>query len=113
MNLEDKARETPDIDLARQAAPGIYQLEGTELEPADDLSPEGEFPQFGDFLWVKTTTKGDLEEASFEKGQYIEVPQDLARWLVENVEQGDVFRVLSVQKVDGEWRYDCELVDVE
>lgn len=99
MDIEDKAQETPDVDLARQSAPGAYRLESTELTDANDVTPEGDFPEYGDFLEV-TGTSGE---------QFIECPAALARWLVDNgIEAGDGFRIVSVQKVDGEWEYDCD-----
>lgn len=114
-SLEDKAQESPDVDLARQSAPGAYRLLDNELVAADELTPEGEFPQYGDFLHVGRLGPGAGDGEVEQKGeQYIECPQGLARWLVKNCEVGDDFRIVSVQKVDGEWRYDCDrLADEE
>lgn len=104
-SLEDKAAESPEVDLARQSAPGAYVLESLDLVDADDLTPEGEFPQFGDFLEV-TGTAGE---------QYIECPQDLARQLVEDLDAdvGTAFRILDVTKIDGSWSYEIEGLDDE
>jgi len=98
-SLDEKAQESPDVDLARQSAPGAYRIETWELTPADDISPEGEFPEYGEFLRV-VSTGGE---------QFIECPQGLARWIVDaGLEERDGFRIRTVQKVDGEWEYDCE-----
>jgi hypothetical protein len=110
MKLGDKAAETPDVDLARQSAPGAYRLLTDELTPADELTAEGEFPQYGDFLEVgRLGQTGDGVEVKGE--QYIECPAGLAKWLVDEISVGDDFRVVSVQKVDGEWQYDCEQLE--
>jgi len=109
MKLGDKAEESPDVDLARQSAPGVYRLKTDNLVPADVLTAEGQFPQYGDFLHVETTNGGS--EPTWDGEQFIECPQDLAKWLVEEVEIGDGFRIKQVTKIDGEWEYSCELVD--
>jgi len=100
MKIQDKA-ETPteDIDLARYSAARAYKLLTDELVSADELTPEGEFPQYGDFLHVGT-----------ESGtQWIECPRALAAWIVETgLSIGDGFRIRTVRKVDGEWEYKCE-----
>ena len=100
MKIQDKA-ETPteDIDLARYSAARAYKLLTDELVPADELTPDGEFPQYGDFLHVGT-----------ESGtQWIECPRALAAWIVDaGLSIGDGFRIRTVSKVDGEWEYKCE-----
>lgn len=100
MKLSEKAEASPDVDLARQSAPGAYRLETDELVPADDLTPDGDFPEYGDFLEV-STTRGR---------RYIECPQALAEWLVDHdLKPGeDWFRIVAVRKVDGQWVYDVE-----
>ena len=99
-SIDDKAEaaDQPDVDLARQSAPGLYRLESRDLTPADEIGTD-EFPQYGDFLPVDTVNGW----------QYIECPANLAKWLVEEgVETGDAFRIVSVRKVDGEWKYDAD-----
>lgn len=112
MKLADKAADRPDIDLARESAPGAYVLLTDELVEADELTAEGEFPQFGHFLEVGRITSSESPLSSY-KEQYIECPAALARFLVENVSLNDAFRIQSVQKVDGEWEYKCEFVELE
>jgi len=100
MKIQDKA-ETPteDIDLARYSAARAYKLLTDELVPADELTPDGEFPQYGDFLHVGTETGT----------QWIECPRALAAWIVDaGLSVGDGFRIRTVSKVDGEWEYKCE-----
>lgn len=110
-SLEDKAEGSPDVDLARQSAPGAYRLSSKELAGADELTAEGEFPKFGDFLKVERLGYGDGDEPEAKGEKYIECPAGLAEWLVENeISVGDDFRVLQTQKVDGEWQYDCEVI---
>jgi hypothetical protein len=70
-----------------------------DLTEADDLTAEGEFPMFGHFLHVQTD----------DGKQWIECPQDLARFLVDHdAEPGYVFRIVAVSKRDGEGEYDCD-----
>lgn len=103
-SLDDKAQGSPEVTLAKQSAPGLYQLEELELYEADDITEEGEFPQFGDFLKVNRPHGGE---------EWVECPADLARWLVEEIdaETGEWFRILSAQKVDGEWELEIEEAD--
>jgi hypothetical protein len=111
MKLEDKAADRPDVKLARDSAPGAYTLTTDDLVAADDLTDEGEFPEFGDFLEVERPGAG--------RRCWIECPADLARWLVGHdldeserprIEIGETFRIRSVSKVDNEWSYECEAV---
>lgn len=91
--------ETPEIVLARQSAPGAYILESEELAHADDLTDEDEFPEFGWFMPV-TGTSGR---------EFVECPQDLDSKLLHlGIEPGDGFRIRSVRKVEGSWRYELE-----
>lgn len=112
MKISDKAEDTPDIELARQSAPGAYVLDGEELSPADDLTEEGQFPEYGDFLPVHRAraTEDGWEPTGDE--MWIECPQDLAQFLVEQeVEPQDGFRIKDVKKVDGTWQYNCEILE--
>lgn len=113
MKLAEKAESSPDVSLARQSAPGVYRLTTDDLVSADELTDEGEFPEFGDFLEVEKARGTSAEDASWGPSQFIECPQGLARWLVENIDVGDGFRVVSVQKVDGEWQYDCDEFELD
>ena len=108
-SLDEKAQAAPDVDLARQSAPGLYQLKSTELVEADQLTPEGKFPEYGEFLEV-VRPRGAGEDATWREDlHYVECPQGLAAWLVDNeIGEGDAFRIRTVQKVDGNWEYSCE-----
>ena len=104
MKLSDKAKDRPDVRLARDSAPGAYTLTTDELVAADDLTDEDEFPQFGDFL--------EVEQPGAGRRVWIECPAALARWLVENgIDIGETFRIRSVQKIDNEWSYECDRVE--
>lgn len=100
-SLDEKAQGSPEVALVRQSQASVYGLRELELSEADELTPEGEFPEWGDFLPVE-----------HDRVDWIECPQALARWLIEEeLTEGDWFRIISVQKVDGEWVYDVERVD--
>lgn len=100
MKIEDKAQKLPDIDLAAYSGARAYIILSDELVPADRLSPEGEFPKYGDFLHIMTSSGEG----------YIECPQALAAWLVEHDASPHFgFRIRTVSKnSDGEWDYSCE-----
>lgn len=111
MNLKDKASDQPDVSLANQLTSSVYEVVDDELVPADELTEEGQFPQYGDFLEVKEYSPVD---GTPRGSTYIEVPRGLAKWLVEELmpsSDTNRFRVLSHQKVDGEHEFDCELVN--
>jgi len=113
MNLKDKAADVPEVSLSNQLTGSVYEIVTDELIEADELTPEGEFPQYGDFLKVQEYSPVD----NTERGEtHIEVPRDLARWLVEELlpsSSTDKFRVISHQKIDGEHQFDCEAVEGE
>jgi hypothetical protein len=107
MKIGDKAAESPEVSLSRDS-PGAYRLKDDELTAADEITAEGEFPKYGDFLSVSRLRNGkDGVEPAEE--QFVECPQSLAQQLVEiGVSIGDDFRILSASKVDGEWQIDVE-----
>jgi hypothetical protein len=109
MKLGEKAEATPEVVVTRDLfGSEAYQLVTDELTEADELTAEGEFPQYGQFLEVDSRAypHGD------ERGEkYIEVPTALARWVVDNVEEGDWFRITETRKVDGEWQVDGEALE--
>lgn len=110
-SLSDKATETPDVTLAGNLLESAYELheDDPELVPADDVTPEGEFPQYGDFMPVQEFSPYD----GTDRGEtYVEVPQALARWLVENeISADDRWKVVQSRKVDGEWQFELETID--
>lgn len=110
MNLKDKAAEVPDVSLANQLTGSVYEIVNDELIPADELTDEGEFPKYGDFLEVNEYSPVD----GTPRGQtYIEVPRGLAQWLVDELlprSDVDQFRVLSHEKRDDTHQFDCAVV---
>jgi hypothetical protein len=111
VKISDKAEETPEISLVRQSAPGAYVFVEDELTSAEDLTDEDQFPEYGDFLPVRRAQATDGGHEASGDTEWIQCPQDFAQWLVEHgLEPGDGFRIKSVQKVDGQWQYDCELL---
>jgi hypothetical protein len=111
MNLKDKAADVPEVSLSNQLTGSVYEIVTDELVEADELTPEGEFPQYGDFLKVHEYSPVD----DTDRGEtHIEVPRDLAQWIVEKLMPSsdlDKFRVVSHQKIDGEHRFECETVE--
>lgn len=114
-SLEDKAEQAETEVRLASDAPGVYELNSPELAPADEVSAEGEFPQYGDFLDTTTvvdarTFEEDPDTAWTDEGGqqvYVECPGDLAGTLVETgVEAGDVFAISQVNKSqDGAWKF--------
>lgn len=114
MNLREKAQgEGPEVVLPADQPdrPAVRLLE-SDLYLADDLTPEGQFPEFGDFLRVQAV---DLENEPLEDEpdeEYWSAPKALANVLVEWAGENEeeltnlVVDVDSVHKTPtGEWRY--------
>lgn len=109
MDLNDKAQETPDVTLAGDLLESAYEVTETELVKADEVTAEGEFPKYGDFLPVDEYSPYD----GTPRGEtYIEVPQALAQLLIEReFTDGTRWKVVQSRKVDGEWQFDVEEVE--
>lgn len=107
MKLGDKSEraDRPEVELASGNPIGIYRLESDEYVDADEISPEGEFPKFGDFLEVSSTTGG--AEPEWNVDVFLECPLGLEEELLElGVDVGDSFRIGQVSKTaDGEWQF--------
>lgn len=107
MKIGDKAEasDAPDVYLPRDSI-GLYRLESDELEDCDDITPEGEFPQYGDFLKA-VEAQGGANPSWANERCFVSCPGDLAKKIVEiGIEQGDVFRIESARKgADGNWVY--------
>lgn len=107
MKLGDKAEQSDreEVRLARDTI-GAYRLESEDLVPADDISGEDEFPQYGDFLACRELRQVNGKVEIGEK-VLVEVPGALAKELVEQeIGEGDGFRIQSVRKnAAGEWEY--------
>ena len=107
MKLGDKAEQSDrdEVRLARDSV-GAYRLESDELVPADEISGEDEFPQYGEFLATRELRQvaGEVEVG---ESVLVEVPGQLAKQLVEaGIGEGDGFRIQSVRKnAAGEWEY--------
>jgi len=106
MKLGDKSEraDRPEVRLPRDSV-GIYTLQSLEYWAADEISDEGEFPKYGDFLKCRTTTGGADPEWDVEV--FVSCPLGLEEELLEmEVEDGDTFRIQQVSKnADGEWQY--------
>lgn len=105
-SLRDRAEGGgPEVVLvADQPHRGAVDVASDELEPADELTPEGQFPEHGVFLPVEPVDGDGME--------YWEAPKALAQVVVETADEEEVaipaLRV-SVDEVvktpGGEWRY--------
>lgn len=108
--IEDLASTARAVIRAEDAANTPYRLEDTETTDADDISPEGQFPQFGEFLDVVA-----LDGNAADLGpRWLECPGGLARELVDGdlVEAGAQFQVVEATKDDsGAWTFDVEEFD--
>jgi hypothetical protein len=106
MKLGDKSEraDRPEVRLARDSM-GIYTLQSLEYWDANEITDEGEFPKYGDFLKCRTTTGGADPEWNVEV--FVECPLGLEAELLElGIEDGDCFRIQQVSKTtDGEWSY--------
>lgn len=85
MNIRDRAESGgPEIVLARDLpTKPAAKLSGGGLHAADDLTPEGQFPEFGQFLKVFPES---LEGTGWaDEPEYWECPQSLASMIVEEL----------------------------
>jgi len=106
-DLADKAESGPDVTLAPDLLEGQYSYEDTELIGADELTDEGEFPQYGEFLPVDERSPYD---GGFREQTHIQVPTALAKWLIENTKPGDWWQVTEAKKVGGRWQIEASNV---
>lgn len=109
-DLEELATSNRDVIRPEDAENVPYRLEDTDSTEADEISAEGEFPQFGEFLDVTALNggAGDLGP------RWLECPGGLARELVEAglAEDGAEFQILGTEKDDtGAWTFDLEEFD--
>jgi hypothetical protein len=106
MKIGDKAEasDAPDVYLPRDSV-GLYRLESDELTGCDEITPEGEFPEYGDFLEVTQATGG--ANPSWGDTAYVSCPGDLAKQIVGmEIEPGDCFRIQGSRKnAQGNWTY--------
>lgn len=107
MKLSDHAdRDENDYVLAAEAH-GCYRLELTETTPADEVSPPGAFPEYGQFVPVTRLTRTGKENGT----AWLEAPHGLAKALKEAglIEVGAVFTVEDAAKSeDGAWTFRVE-----
>lgn len=112
-DLEDHARTAggPEIVVAGdlpQRPRG--EIQSSDLTSADELTPEDQFPEYGQFLEVELVEEGEKE--------WWETPGTLAAAVVEIAEErelaieGSVLDVRSAAKTAaGEWRWTVELLE--
>lgn len=106
MDLADAATESPEVRLAEDL-PGAYVLTTTELEPADQVTEPGEFPEYGQFLPCESVAEPD-------ETVYLEAVQELASGIMAtDPDLQDVFVVTRSQKPDpdGSWDVDVEQIN--
>lgn len=72
-DLRDKASGSVDATRASDLD-GEYRIESTALYDADDVTPAGEYPEYGDWLRL------------VDDGGYVECPRGLAAVLVEELD---------------------------
>jgi len=106
--IGDKADQAdrPDVYLGRDIA-GFWRIKSLEAFDCDDITPEGTFPEFGDFVKVaKLSTDGSVLAEEAYLSRYV----DLDRQLAEVVDEvGDVFFVSRViEKREGGYTMDVE-----
>jgi hypothetical protein len=108
--IEDLASTARPVIRVENAENTPYRLLDTDTTDADDISPEGEFPQFGDFLDVLAL---DGNAAALGP-RWLECPGGLARALVDGdlVSDDAQFQVVDASKDEsGAWTFDIEGFD--
>jgi len=102
-DLREKA--DPGVDADRfEDAEGVYVVYSAALYEPDEVSPEGDYPKYGQ--WLETGDPGDPDDES-----YLECPQCLARSLVDAVDYDDLgfpmqLEILETELVDEHWTWD-------
>jgi len=104
-DLSDVAQDSAEVILARDQQGRAFEIVTAGAMEADEITPEGEFPQYGEFLPCRNSPDGS--------SVYVELPQGLAQELTRDgspdPREGLVFVVNSIRKTaDGSWRYDVE-----
>lgn len=107
-DLDDVASESPEIVLARDQQGRAFQIVTAGAMGADEITSEGEFPQYGEFLPCRNSPDGSEV--------FVELPQGLAQELTRDgspdPREGLVFVVESLRKeADGSWRYSVTFAD--
>lgn len=106
-SLDDVAESGPDVVLTSGLVESVFALQEMAVYEADDVSPDGEFPQYGEFLRCDEFSPTD----GTERGEtYVECPAALARWLVDEADVGDRWQVTEAEKIDDEWQITAEIV---
>lgn len=102
-DIREKAASTShEVRLPTEQEGQSGEILSAELVSADEISPEGDFPEYGDFLWVENSTTGSEE--------YWLCPVGFAAEIVDVDEEVDevVGRLVIVEdttKTDGGWQY--------
>jgi len=105
--IEDLANQARTVVRAKNAEMTAYRLQDTDTVDCDDVSPEGEFPEYGDFLDVNAVNSDGQDLGP----RWLECPGGLARALVDQdlVEAGAEIRIASVDKDEtGAWTFEVE-----
>jgi len=106
MKIGDKAEasEAPDVYLPRDSV-GLYRLESDELVDCDEITDEGQFPEYGDFIEVTQASGG--ANPGWGETAYVSCPGDLAKKITDmEIEIGDCFRIQGSRKqANGNWTY--------
>lgn len=103
-DLREKASSGPEAVRFQDANGETFRVESPAMYAPDEISPEGEYPELGD--WLET-----------EDG-FLECPRALAAELVEAVDYNDVsfpavVKVTSAELVDGEWRVETAIEEAD
>jgi len=101
-DLREKAATGPDATRMEHAAGELFVVVNPALYAPEEVSPEGEYPELGD--WLET-----------EDG-YLECPGALARDILEVVDQEDYafpleISILAAEVVDRQWEIETEIVE--
>jgi len=100
-DLREKADSGPSATRISEAEGETYRVENPALYSSDAVSPDGEYPEYGEWLSV---VDNDGDQAG-----HLECPRGLAQELVRVVDHDDLgfpmdVTIASVQLVDEEWQ---------
>lgn len=100
------AADRPDVYVGRDIA-GVYEIASFETYEADDITDEGEFPEFGDFVKAyEVDTNGTAKDEACYLALYVELDRQLDEVLDE---EGDRVSIEAVRETrDGGYVMDVE-----
>lgn len=107
-----KADDAPEV-YTQQNVIGVYQLETLEEVHCDEITEEGTFPKFGEFVKCREVSQEDGVAVTADEICYVSWYTDLDRQLTQiDVDLGTVWRINGCYRnADGDYVLNVEEVE--